>query len=239
MLAFVPHGIARPLSMAQSLARPPGPLPPPSFAALCPFLLQDALVGMSLELAEARSSAEARSQSTGSELARLRSDLELARAELAAAEQVAQSQVGAVQRCMLDWPFGYRSGLELAAAEQVGAEISTLESSSPAAALPGCACNSSSEQAAAAAQVVQSQVRALFINTQVSGALWTTAGWCLASSGSPSHVLTTPTSCSPHLPPQAAAVADAQRLVVIAATAAEEQKAVQVRRALACRLHCS
>lgn len=63
-----------------------------------PSDVQDALVGMSLELAEARSSAESRSQSTGSELARLRSDLELARAELAAAEQVAQSQVGAVQQ---------------------------------------------------------------------------------------------------------------------------------------------
>ena len=50
---------------------------------------------MSLELAEARSSAEARSVSIDAELARLRSELEAAKAELAAAEQVAQSQVGA------------------------------------------------------------------------------------------------------------------------------------------------
>lgn len=60
----------------------------------CPCV-QDALVGMSLELAEARSAAEARSVTTDSELSRLRADLELARSELAAAEQVAQSQVGA------------------------------------------------------------------------------------------------------------------------------------------------
>lgn len=51
-------------------------------------------MGMSLELAEARSSAEARSVSIDAEMARLRSELEAAKTELAAAEQVAQSQVG-------------------------------------------------------------------------------------------------------------------------------------------------